>query len=134
MPGNARTSSKRVGDGPSCFATICCAAVIPEARPQPQHFFLRSSGKRVNVREALQKSFVVGDGGGHARLLQHNFRKPDAIRIFRASPRQVTLELAEPAQQLFAKCSELAAVQHDAGTFSHSRAEETSSSVLIQKI
>src|SRR5258708_4378182 len=34
--------------------------------------------------------------------------------------RQVTLKLAKPAQQLPAKCGEVTALQHSAGTFSHS--------------
>ncbi len=102
------------------FLQIARAAVIPEAGPEAQHFFLRRSGERVNVREALQKSFVVRNRRRNTGLLQHDFRKPDVIGIFRPPPRQVALELAKPTKQLFAKCGELAAVQHSAGTFSHS--------------
>src|SRR6266478_1744175 len=90
------------------FLQMARATVIPETRPEEQHFLLRRSGERVNVREALQKSFVVRNGGGDAGLLEHDFRKPDAVGIFRSPPRQVSLELAKPAEQLFAKCCALA--------------------------
>src|SRR5206468_3038633 len=104
----------------SGFLQIASAAVIAEAGPEAQHFFLRRTGEGVNIRETLEKSLVVWNHGRNACLLQHDFREPDAIRIFRAPPRQVTLESAEPPKQLFTKCGEFAALQHSAGTFSHS--------------
>src|SRR5213594_184394 len=48
---------------------IARTAVIPEAGPEAQHLFLRRSSKRANVREALQKSFVVRNRGRNASLL-----------------------------------------------------------------
>src|SRR5260370_21177514 len=99
--------------------TVAVATVIHETSREAQPVFMPRSSERVNIRELLQKSFVVWNRGRNARLLQHDFRKPDAIGIPGAAPGQVTLELMEPAQQLFAKCGELAAVQHRAGTFSH---------------
>jgi hypothetical protein len=100
MPGNARALSSVFGDDLlRCFLQIACPAVITQAGPQAQDFLLRRGSECVNVREALQKSFVVGKRGGNARLLQHDFREPDAIGIFSASPRQITLKLAKPAKK-----------------------------------
>src|SRR6266571_5061680 len=81
----------------SGFLQVARATVIPEAGPQAQHFFLRRSGERANVWKALQEIFVVRDHCRNARLLQHDFREPDAIGIFGAAPRQIALELMEPA-------------------------------------
>ena len=102
------------------FLQVARAAVIAKPGPETQYFIFRRCGKCVNVREMLHESFVVGNRGRNAGLLQHNFRQPDAIRIRGSAPRQITLKLTEPAQQLLAKCGEFAAVQHSAGTFSHS--------------
>jgi hypothetical protein len=68
----------------------------------------------------MQESFVIWDRCRNARLLEHDLRKPDAIRILGMPPWQVTLKLTEPPEQLFAKCDEITTVQHSAGTFSHS--------------
>src|SRR5260370_34245250 len=99
---------------------IAGAAVIPETGPETQHFFLRRSGKSVNVGKALQKSFVVRNRSCNAGLLEHDFRQPNSVRVSCSAPRQIALEFAEPREQWFAKCGELAAVQHSDGTFSHS--------------
>jgi len=118
-------SSIRVGNCPPCFATIRCAAFCRlRARRsnrapthKPQHFFWRRSGERMNIPESAAR--IARNTGSRRRhgFVQHDFRKPDAIRVTRLPPRQVALELAEPAEQLFAKCGERMAVQHSAGTF-----------------
>ena len=52
---------------------IARAAVVAEARPQAQHFFLWSRSKGNNAGKTGEKFFVVGDHRRHARLLQHDF-------------------------------------------------------------
>src|SRR5258707_9941607 len=94
-------------------------AVVAKPGPQAQHFLLRRGGKGVNVRKALEKPLVVRNHRGDSRLLQHNFREPHAIRIARAPPRQVTLELPKPREQLFAKGGEFLSLKHGASGFSH---------------
>ena len=103
-----------------CLLQIARATVIAEARPQPEHFFLRRFCESMPVGESRQKSFVVRNHGSHARLLQHDFRNPDAVRIFRAPPRQIALKLPEPCEQLLAKRDEFAASERDHAVFSHS--------------
>ena len=45
------------------------------------------------------------DHRGHARLLQHDFRHPHAIRIVILTPRQIARVSVVPAEQLPAKCA-----------------------------
>src|SRR5258708_23666574 len=97
------------------FLQIARAAVIPETGPESQHFFLRRRGERVNIRKVLKKSLVVRNRCRNASLLEHDFRKPDAIGIRGSAPWQVPLEFAKPSEQLSAKCGEFAGVQHSAG-------------------
>ena len=54
--------------------------------------------------EISKKSFVVGNHRGHARLLQHDFRDPDAIGVARATPGKVALVAAEPGEQRRRNC------------------------------
>src|SRR5262249_39171925 len=82
-----------------------------------KHLFLRSFSKHAHVREPLKKPLIVGNHRRNASLLQHDFRKPDAIRIFVLPPRQIALELTKPAQQLLAKFREFAPLQHDEAYF-----------------
>jgi peptide/nickel transport system permease protein len=65
---------------------IAAARVVAQAAPKPQDFVLRGSGERVDAGKIRQKSLVVGDHRGDLRLLQHDFRKPDAVRVARSLP------------------------------------------------
>lgn len=60
----------------------------------------------------LEEATVVGDGSSDAGLLQHNFGEPDAVRIFAAAPWQVSLELAEPGEKVFAEARQFASREH----------------------
>ena len=86
-----------------CALQISSAAVIAEPGPQSQHFRFGRCGERANRREVFEKSLVKGNHRGDARLLQHNFRKPDAIRIFIAPPGQITLKFVKPFENRCAK-------------------------------
>ncbi len=90
---------------------IARAAVVAEARPQAQHFFLRSRSKGNNAGKTGEKFFVVGDHRRHARLLQHDFRDPNAVRITILAPGQIALIIAKPIQERFAKLFQCNAVQ-----------------------
>src|SRR6202035_1952263 len=59
------------------------------------------------------ETLVIGNGGCDSRLLQHDFRKPDAIGITRAPPWQIALELHEPPQQFFSETRKYRASRHD---------------------
>src|ERR1700676_2243874 len=98
---------------------IPAAAVVAEARPQPQHFFLWCFRQPANIWEAFEKSLVEGNDRRNARLLQHDFRQPDAVRIFVQPPRQFPPVLAEPAQQSFPNFAKITPLGHREAPFSH---------------
>src|SRR5262249_39009180 len=91
---------------------IAGAAVVTKSGPKAKDLLFRRFGKRLHIWKALQKAFVVGNYRGNARLLQHDFRKPDAIRIFCFAPRQVALKLAKPCEKRFAERRECVAGAH----------------------
>jgi hypothetical protein len=105
-----------------CLLKVARAAVVPETGPKAQNFFRRRGGESLNIRKTLKKSLVVRNRRRYASLLQHDFRKPNSVRVFCAAPRQVALKLAKPGKQLFAKCCEFAGLQHCARLFSHTGA------------
>ena len=85
------------------------SAVIPQPGPEFQHFLLRCGCERIYRRETFQKAIVVGHHRGDARLLQHDFRHPDAIRIAAAAPGKIALVRAKPSQEAFLKLWQCAA-------------------------
>ncbi len=76
-------------------------AVVAQPAPQAEHLVLRRRGQRGDVREAGQEALVVAQHGRHLRLLQHDLRQPDAVRIAGALPGQVVAPVAAlPGDQL----------------------------------
>jgi hypothetical protein len=63
--------------------------VIAETAPQLQHACKRRGGERRHRRKFIDEAPVVGQHGGNLRLLQHDFRQPDAVGVARSLPRQV---------------------------------------------
>ena len=49
---------------------------------------------------------IVGQDGGDARLLQHDFRDPDAVGVAAASPRKIAAVHGEPSEQVALKMRE----------------------------
>jgi hypothetical protein len=64
-------------------------------------------------------------------LLEHDFRNPDAVRILRASPRQIALKLAKPSKQLPAQGFELTVLEH-VGQDSRTKGGDTRAAALLQ--
>src|SRR5271156_2602766 len=92
----------------SCGAVqVACAAVIPQAGPEFQNFREWCASERFHIRQPMQKTLVVRHYGGDARLLQHHFRDPDAVRIAACPPGKVAFVRAKPAQQSPLKILEL---------------------------
>ena len=87
----------------SGFLEIARARVIAKASPEAKHFLRWSFGEGFDGRKTFQKALVVRNGSGDARLLQHDFREPNAVGIFVAAPGEITLELREPGEKIFAK-------------------------------
>lgn len=88
------------------FVQIARAAVIPQTRPQRQHFVLRRGGKHLYGREFFQETRIVVQHGSDLRLLEHNFGKPDAIRIFNLPRQVVATVLFLPADEPFGEGDE----------------------------
>ncbi|KAG0741264.1 hypothetical protein G6F24_016765 [Rhizopus arrhizus] len=70
-------------------SAVAGAGVVAQSGPVRHHVFLRGGGQRGYVREALQEAVVIGDHGGHLRLLQHDLGQPDPIRVTRVLPGQI---------------------------------------------
>ena len=72
---------------------VARAAVIAEPRPAGENVIGGSGGERGNIREAGKETRIVVKHGRHLRLLQHDFREPDAVGVV-ALPGQVVAAVA----------------------------------------
>jgi hypothetical protein len=61
-------------------------AVVAEAAPGGKNRIERRGGERFDTREAFEEEAVMLENGGDARLLEHDFRKPDAVRVAGFAP------------------------------------------------
>ena len=78
--------------------------VVAEAGPEFEYRFKRRRRQFGDAREAIEKALVVGNDRTHLRLLQHDLRQPDAIRIARVLPRQIVAPVpALPVSQTTGK-------------------------------
>ena len=66
---------------------VTCAGVVTQPGPKRQHVFQRGTGERGDRWIRFQETGVIRDDGLYLRLLQHDFRQPDAIGIGRLLPR-----------------------------------------------
>src|SRR5580698_4245994 len=73
------------------------ATVISQPAPGRQHRRLSCGSQPFDAREALQKSLIVIRNSRHASLLEHDFRKPDTVRIAIAPPGQIAFMAVKPA-------------------------------------
>ena len=78
---------------------ITRAGVVTEPSPTFEDVFAVRSREGFDVGESFKKSFVVGNHGFDAGLLQHRFGNPDRIRVARLSPRQVSMSGVVPGKQ-----------------------------------
>src|SRR4051812_30319293 len=60
------------------------ATVIAEAFPRLQHFRLGGRGKRMKIRKAAEPAFIVRNDSRHLRLLEHEFRNENGVRVPRS--------------------------------------------------
>ena len=75
------------------------AAVVAEAGPQFQDFCSRRACASDSTLGSLRGNDGSREHGGDARLLQHDFRDPDAIGIAAGAPGKIAAMRAEPAEQ-----------------------------------
>jgi hypothetical protein len=79
---------------------VARAGVVAEPAPQRHDLGHRRRGEFGKRAEACQEARVVGDHRRHLRLLQHDFREPDAVGIAGVLPGQVVAAVAlVPADQ-----------------------------------
>jgi hypothetical protein len=58
-----------------------------------ENIIQRCCGKTFDIRKALHKPHVVGNNRAYLRLLQHDFRYPDCVRIADFLPRQIVASM-----------------------------------------
>ena len=120
MPGRLASSASLPGNSPPCLlddepwrsVQIARAAVIAKPGPGREHRVERSLGERAKIREARKEALEIRADGRDRRLLQHDFREPDAvgIRTFaaRRAPRQGAAMPIVPGQEKIAGKEEIA--------------------------
>ena len=76
------------------FVQVMRAAVVTEAAPQREHVVERRAAERRTSGYAGEKRERSTEHRRDLRLLQHDLRKPDAIRIARLLPRKIVATVA----------------------------------------
>ena len=106
MPGRRRAASSR---GESCpanrrrfpwrrHADFARGYSIP-APTRTAEPLARGLRRAIPPGKAVEKTIVVGNDGGDARLLQHHFGDPDAVGVAAGAPRKIAAMLSEPGEQ-----------------------------------
>lgn len=63
--------------------------IVAETLPELQQHVLGRACQRSDIRQTLEKAEIIAADGFDARLLQHDLREPDVIRLTVAPPWQV---------------------------------------------
>jgi ribonuclease HIII len=82
---------------------ISGSMVIPKPLPGEKNFGFAGVRQVANRWESLKPAPVVGQDGCHLRLLEHEFRDKDCIRIRSFAPRQLATLTLKPGDQGYAK-------------------------------
>jgi len=77
---------------------IARAGVVAEAGPGFEDGGFGRSGEGANGGKSGEETLVVGEDGGDAGLLEHDFRNPDAIGIAGGPPGERALVGMEPGE------------------------------------
>ncbi|MNC37835.1 hypothetical protein D3C75_864170 [compost metagenome] len=96
-------SAVQLLDLPRRMLQIPGTRIIAQSLPAFKHFFFRRIRQRLHRRETLDKPVEIRNDCVYSRLLQHNFRYPDIIRIAVAPPWQVPFLPMIPFQQIRAE-------------------------------
>ena len=73
--------------------------VVAQPFPDFQHVVERGPRQGPDGGKAPHPAFVVRDDGRNLRLLKHDLRDPDGVRMARASPGEVAGGAAKPAEE-----------------------------------
>lgn len=57
------------------------------------------AGERGKIGKTFHPARKVGEHGGDLRLLQHDFRNQNRVRIARAPPRQIAAVFGKPSRE-----------------------------------
>src|ERR1700685_3518698 len=87
------------------------AAVVAEAAPGGEHDILGGGGQCFDSWETIDEDSVVVEYGRNAGLLQHDFAEPDAVRVARFAPGEITAMTVIPAEQAAAEMVKILARQ-----------------------
>jgi len=82
---------------------VAGAGVETEALPVVQHLVPLGLGEGLYRRKRLQEAVIVVAHRVDARLLQHDFRDPDAVRVVRLAPGHRPLVRVVPVEQILTK-------------------------------
>ena len=77
------------------------AAVITQPLPELQNLLDGGGGQRFHRRAGLQKTGVVALDRFHPGLLEHDLRKPDAVRVGCTPPGKIPAVFIVPVKQRF---------------------------------
>ena len=91
--------AKLVADLLGRLLQVARPRVVAEAFPKFDHRVVVGSGERFDVRELLHPPLPIRDHRLDLRLLQHDLRHPDCVRIARPPPRQIAGVPGEPLEQ-----------------------------------
>ena len=78
---------------------VAHTGIVAEALPELQQHVLGRACQRSDIRQTLEKAEIIAADGFNARLLQHDLREPDVIRLTVAPPWQVAAVFRKPRQQ-----------------------------------
>jgi hypothetical protein len=84
---------------PSALVEHARPAVVAETTPGGENGIKRRGGERCDAGKALEEEAVVFENGGDARLLEHDFGKPDAVRVAGFTPGEIAAVFVIPAQE-----------------------------------
>ena len=83
-------------------AEVPGARVVPQPLPNGENLVFGRGGEGGERREAGEEALEIRDDGGDARLLEHDFAQPHAVRVARLLPPGQRAHVAgEPRQEAF---------------------------------
>ena len=86
---------------------IARAGVVAEASPGFEDGRFGRTSEGANGGKPCEETLVIGEDGGDARLLQHDFGDPDAVGIAGSAPGESALVGVEPGEEAAAEGGEL---------------------------
>ena len=82
------------------FLQVANASIISEALPELMNLLRVGVGQCFDVRQFPHPALPVRQDGFDLRLLEHDFRDPDGIRVARTTPGKVARVFGEPFEQV----------------------------------